>query len=204
MMRQIILMMMLTGVLLSLGCVSSPAPRYYTLDMAASGHVRSRANVTIEVIEVAEALQRDAIIILSSPTSIEYYAADQWASGLHELVRQKLEAELEPAEDDAPRLALHVYVRFFGQVDTDHGPMARAVLHVETRIPRQSRYEEPLTEREYTVEQDADDDSANSVVAALSRCLEKIALYIARDSIDAIRLCERAGEASNPCASSEQ
>ena len=164
------------------GCVSAPPSKYYTLDMTPSGQVKPAINLEIETIEVAEALQRESILIMASPTTVEYYASEQWVAGLHELVRQKLESELGAKHEGLPTYGMLATVRSFGQIDAPDGTQAQASLGIEIRPLHESRYNEPLFEKIYSVTKPVQDPSVDNIVIALSHCLEEIALEIASDT----------------------
>lgn len=164
------------------GCISTQPPQYFTLNMTPSGRVQSDINFNIESVEVAEALQRESILIMASPTTIEYYAAEQWVAGLHELIRRKLENEFGERSDTAPTFGMALSVFSFEQLDTDSGLQARASIGVEIRQLRQSRYTDALFEKTYTIVKPAQGDAVNAVVEALSLCLEDIACEIVKDT----------------------
>ena len=80
--------------LLALGaCASAPDIDDYTLDMDPSGKVETGTNLVVGRFSTTESLGRSQILIHTSPTRIEYYATDRWASGVGELVERKLAAE---------------------------------------------------------------------------------------------------------------
>lgn len=164
------------------GCISTPPPQYYTLDMTRSGQVHPAVNINIESIDVAAALQKESILIMASPTTVEYYAQEQWVAGLHELVPRKLEVEFGQKDDQLPTLGMWLSVLSFEQVDSPEGPKAHVSIDVTLRPPRQSRYSEPIFEKNYTVVRLVQDDTVDAVVEMLSRCLEELACEIAEDT----------------------
>lgn len=172
----------LIPLLLLSGCISTPPSQFYTLDMTPSGRAKPDINLEIETIEVAEALQRESILIMASTTTVEYYASEQWVAGLHELIRQKLEIELGPKREGQPTLGMAVRVQSFGQVDGPEGMQAQASLGVKIRPLLSSRYEKPLFERIYTITKPVQAPSVSEVVVALSDCMEEIAVQIAGDT----------------------
>lgn len=103
------------------GCASGPATRYYTLDMKSSGGAKPAVNVSVDIFRVAEALARRNILIMKKPTQIEYYAVDEWAAGLEEIVAEKLNAEFGPRQDGRKTIVLSGAIHAFGQVDTPGG-----------------------------------------------------------------------------------
>ncbi len=171
------------------GCISTPPPQYYTLDMTSSGRANPAVNISIESIDVAAALQKESILIMASPTTVEYYAQEQWVAGLHELVRRKLEVEFGPKNDTLPTFGMWLSVLSFEQVDSPEGPQAHVSIDVTIRPPRESRYSEPLFEKNYTIIRLAQDATVNALVEMLSRCLEKLACEIARDTHELATKC---------------
>ncbi len=163
------------------GCASAPKISYYTLSMAPSGEARSAHNLVVERFRTSEAVARSQILIHASPTEIEYYATDQWVSGLGELVQQKLAAEFGPPVEGRRTLIVSGTVLACGQVDRQGAAEARLTLAVAVREATGKRYQEPLIDRTYTATRTASADPA-SVVAALSRCAEEIATAIAGDA----------------------
>lgn len=162
------------------GCASVTPMRYYTLDMAPSSQVHPTMNLTVDRMRTAESLARKDIQIAITPTEIEYYAADQWAANLSELVREKLAAEFGPPVDERRTLLLSGLILSFGQVDLPGGD---AEGHVKIRIEfNEERYAPPLLEKIYEARTPAESATAPAVVRALSRCLEIIAAQIAEDA----------------------
>jgi len=169
-------------VLLVAGCASAPDPRYYTLDMRPSGAVQAEKNIRIDRLREAEPLARKDILIQRSPTEIEYYAVDQWAAALGELVSQKLEAELGPPEEGRATVVGTGTILDFGQVDVAGGAEASARLRIELRREDMGRYDEPLLTKTYAARLPAETPTPGAVVEALSRCLEKVAAEMASDA----------------------
>jgi len=150
--------------------------------MTYSGLAKPAINLKIETIEVAEALQRESILIMVAPTKAEYYASEQWVAGLHELVRQKLESELGPKREGLPTYGMSVTVRSLGQIDAPDGTQTQASLDIEVRPLHESRYKEPLFEKIHSVTKEVREPSIDKVVMTLSRCREEIAAEIAADT----------------------
>jgi ABC-type uncharacterized transport system auxiliary subunit len=164
------------------GCASVTPMRYYTLDMTPSAEANPTLNLTVDRMRTAESLARKDIQIAITPTEIEYYAADQWAANLSELVREKLAAEFGPALEDRRTLLLSGLILSFGQVDL---PAGGAEGHVRLRLEfSEERYQPALLEKVYEARVPADTPSAPAVVHALSRCLEIIAAQIAEDAAE--------------------
>jgi len=164
------------------GCVSPPAARYYTLDMRPSGTVKAPVNIEVDQLRESEAIGRKDILIKKSPTQIEYYARDQWAAALSEIVAQKLESEFGRAADNGKTIVITGTILDFEQVDTPDGAEAHVRLDLEFRRQDMSRYDPPLLKKIYQRILPADTRAPGEVVRALSRCLEKIAEEIASDA----------------------
>lgn len=177
-MRKLILPML---VALVVGCASS-APSYFTLDMVPSGNVAPALNIKIGHISVTDALAGKNILIKKSPTEIEYYALDQWAGGLNDLLSEKFQAEFGDAVDGRRTIDLSGELVAFEQVDLPGGGAeAHVRLLLAFRPDGASRYAEPLLERSYDKRLPTD-MNPNSVVLALSECVEAIAADIAADA----------------------
>jgi len=176
-----ILIVVLTAIVAA-GCVSTPAPRYYTLDMTPSGGATLKLNVEIESLRASEALARRNILIKKSPTEIEYYALDQWAAALSEIVGQKLEAEFGPFVEGRETLCVVGSILNFDHVDVADGVQAHARIEIEFRPEDASRYDKPLLKKTYDAVVPVEAGTAGAVVCGLSRCVEKIAADAAADA----------------------
>ncbi|MDX2437663.1 MAG: ABC-type transport auxiliary lipoprotein family protein [Acidobacteriota bacterium] len=163
-------------------CASAPKISYYTLAMDPSGTVDASVNLAVEQVRTTDALSRNRIMIQASPTKIEYYATDQWAGGLAELVRQKLTAEFGQPVEGRRTLAVTAVVLSCEQVDAVAGAEARMKMSVTVRDPSKKRYHEPLLEKTYEATRPSARASAGAVVEALSLCAEQIAGEIAADA----------------------
>ena len=163
------------------GCASAPKIDYYTLGMESSGRTDPSVNLSVERFRTTEALGRSQILVFMSPTRIEYYATDQWAGSLGELVQQKLAAEFGPAVDGRKTFVVSGAVLACEQVDTANGAQARVKLEVVVRGAEVPRYQPPLLEKTYRSNRPVSGSNPGSLVEQLSRCIEDIALEIAAD-----------------------
>ena len=179
-MRQYTILALSVGLLA--GCASTTPSRYYTLDMTASGAAASAVNLYVDRIRAAEALTRKTILIKKSPTEIEYYALDEWAASVNELVTEKLVAEFGPKQDGRKSIGLSGTILAFEQIDLPDGVEAHVKLALTFRAEGTARYEEPLLEKNYEARMPAAESSAPAVVRALSACLEQIAADVAADA----------------------
>jgi ABC-type uncharacterized transport system auxiliary subunit len=173
-----------TAILLVLGgCASAPKIDYYTLGMEASDRAQTKVNLEVERFRATEALNRSQIMILATPTRIEYYATDHWAGSLGELVQQKLAAEFGPPVDGRKTLVVTGRVLACEQVDIPGGGAeARVRLEVLVRDSEVPRYQQPLFVKTYISSRPVSSPGAGNTVEALARCLEDIAAEIAADS----------------------
>jgi uncharacterized lipoprotein YmbA len=162
-------------------CASAPKIDYHTLAMEPSGAVDSKVDLVVERFRTSEALGRSQIMILASPTAVEYYATDYWVGGLGELVQQKLAAEFGESADGRRTVAVSGTVLAFNQVDAPGGTEARVRLDVTVRDRTVPRYEQPLLETVYEVSRPVGAATPSAVVRELSRCVEEIAARIAED-----------------------
>lgn len=163
-------------------CASAPNISYYTLAMIPSGQTDVSVNLAVEQVRTTDALSQNRIMIQASPTTIEYYATDQWVGGLAELVLQKLTVEFGQPVEGRRTLAMTAVVLACEQVDVAGGTEARMKLSVTVRDPAEKRYREPLLSKTYEASRPMAHASANSVVVALSTCAEQIAADIAADA----------------------
>jgi ABC-type uncharacterized transport system auxiliary subunit len=177
--------MRLAAVLLILcvlcGCASAPKIDYYTLGMESSGRADVSVNLSVERFRTTEALGRSQIMVLMSPTRVEYYATDQWAGSLGELVQQKLAAEFGPPADGRKTLVVSGTVLACEQTDEPSGAEARVKLEVVVRDAGIPRYQPPLFKKTYSSSRPVSGSNPGSLVEQLSRCVEDIAAEIATD-----------------------
>ena len=171
----------LTILCLLCGCASAPKIDYYTLGMESSGRADPKANLTVERFRTTEALGRSQIMVLMSPTRIEYYATDHWAGSLGELVQQKMAAEFGPAVDGRETFVLSGTVLACEQVDRPNGAEARVKLDIVVRDADLPRYQPPLLEKSYAASRAVAGSNPGTLVEQLSRCIEDIAAEIAAD-----------------------
>jgi ABC-type uncharacterized transport system auxiliary subunit len=163
-------------------CASAPKIDYYTLGAESSGEVMPDVNIVVERFRTTEALGRSQILVAPSETRVEYYANDQWAGGVGELVQQKLAAEFGPPMAGRTTVRLSGTVLACEQVDTAAGANGRLKVFVTLRDPEQKRYRAPLLEKTYEASCPATQPTADAVVNALARCAERIAGEIAEDA----------------------
>jgi len=170
------------ALLLLVGCASTPKVNHYTLGSDSSGSAQPSVNLVVVRFSTTDALARRQILIQKSPTEIEYYAADQWAGTLGELVQRKLAAEFGPAVDGRRTLVVSGTVVGCEQIDAAGGAEARLRLEVVIRDPEVQRSRPPLLERTYTARRVAGARTAPAVVQALAGCVEDVAAQIADDA----------------------
>lgn len=163
-------------------CASAPKIDYYTLGMEPSGRAEPTVNLSVERFRSTEALGRSQIMVLASPTRVEYYATDQWAGSIGELVQRKLAAEFGAPVEGRKSLVVSGKVVACEQVDRAGGAEARVTLEVVVRDAELPRYQPPLLERSYSSSRPVTNPSAGAVVEGLSRCVEEIAADIAADT----------------------
>lgn len=163
-------------------CASTPDLDYYTLDMSPSGAVTTDLNLEVARFAISERIDRTQIVIQKSPTRIDYYSKDRWASSLGEMVEHKLAIEFGSAMDGRRTLIVSGRVVALEQVDSPSGPQALARLEVEVREGGAKGYETPLLVKIYEIEKSASDNSVDALVQALSRAVEEIVAQIAADA----------------------
>jgi uncharacterized lipoprotein YmbA len=162
-------------------CASAPKINYYSLGMESSGQVDAAVNLKVERLRTTEALGRSQIMVRASATRIEYYAVDQWAGSVGELVQQKLVAEFGPPVEGRKTLKVSGLVVACEQVDGPGGTEARVQLEIVIRDAAEARYRPPLLEKTYEASRVVARPSAEAVVDGLSQCVTQIASEIAAD-----------------------
>lgn len=173
---------MLIGVIVAgvVGCSSVPETNFYTFDMNPSGRVNSDIAIRFDRLDTAEALARPDIMILTSPTEVEYYGTHSWVSGLRELVAQKLKNEFS-SQPGAKTFLVSGKIIALRQEDTEDGANAHIELYLEVFRINSIRDEKPILQRQYSVTENADSAEPGDVVKALSGALETIAEQFAAD-----------------------
>ncbi len=167
--------------LVCVGCATSSPVRYYTLDMAPSGGVETAFNIEIDRLRPSEALARKDILIKKSATQIEYYAGEQWAANVGELVAEKLQAEFGHPVEGRPTVIVRGAIQAFEQVDLPDGIAARVKLDLDIYAEDDRAYDKPMLKKAYEVTVPAKPASPDGVAAALSRALEQIAADVVKD-----------------------
>ena len=162
-------------------CASAPKIDYYTLGMESSGRIEMAVNLTVVRLRTSETLGRSQIMVLASPTRIDYYATDHWAGSVGELVQQKLAAEFGPPVADRRTLVVSGKVLACEQVDIPGGAEARVRLEIVVRDAEVPKYQPPLLDKSYSSSRAVAGSNPESVVEELSRCVEDIAAEIAAD-----------------------
>jgi ABC-type uncharacterized transport system auxiliary subunit len=163
-------------------CASAPKIDYYTLGMEPSGRTEPTVNLSVERFRSTEALGRSQIMVLASPTRIEYYATDHWSGSIGEMVQQKLAAEFGEAVDGRKTLVVSGKVLACEQVDGPEGAEARVRVEIAVRDAEVPRYQPPLLEKSYSSSRPVAGTNPGAVVEELSRCVEDIATEIAADA----------------------
>jgi len=166
------------------GCASAPQYRYYTIDMQPRAQVDSPVRLSDVTIRVNEAIAKPEILIRTSPTRIEYYALDRWASGLEEQISEKLKTEFAEVPIDRPSIAIEGTLMAFEQADTPAGAEVRVKLEVHALNPiRELRNIDPRGpfSKLYEHSEPAGSASAEAAVEALSRATEAIAVELGKD-----------------------
>jgi uncharacterized lipoprotein YmbA len=162
-------------------CASAPKIDYYTLGMVSSGQTDTAVNISVERLRTTEALGRSQIMVLASPTRIDYYATSHWAGSVGEQVQQKLAAEFGPPVEGRRTLVISGKVLACEQVDGPGGGEAHVKLEIAVRDAEVPRYQPPVLEKSYASRRSVSGSKPGSVVEGLSRCVEEIAAEIAAD-----------------------
>ncbi len=167
------------GLVTLTACVSVPESRYYTLDMRDSEGAPESVNVEVGRFHSSDALARREILIQAAPTRVEYYAVDQWASDLSEMIQEKLQIELGSV--GIPGYRIEGDIVGFEQVDGEVGADAHVKLRVRAYDTSNGRSSDPVLRKTYEESTPAAEGTPDAVVSALSHTLEVIAVQIAHD-----------------------
>ena len=163
------------------GCASVRAPRYYTWDLRPAGAARPSCNIVVQRLRVADPLTRRNILIKRSPIEVEYYALDEWVSGLEQLATHKLQTEFGDELPGRKTVLLEGTLRAFEQQDLPAGARAYAQLSVIVCESPVTRSSTPLLEKTYEAAVDMPDARPVNLAEALSRAIERIAAQITSD-----------------------
>ena len=180
-MRVSAIAVLIVGCLLA-GCRTTPESRFYTLNMAPSGHAAPDFGIEVEPLRTSEPLARRDILIKKTPIQVEYYAEDQWAADPGELVSEKLASEFGHRPDAEKQIRVGGQVLAFEQVDTANGVEAHIKLDLEFRKAGANRLEEPALKKTYELSLPVEGGGPSSVAKALSDGLERIAAEIVADA----------------------
>lgn len=159
----------------------APPVHLYSLDMTPSGEAQCNYNVIIDRIQPHDSLTRSDILIVRDETVVDRYPNDRWASGLAELIPEKLNAEFGQHVDGRNTVVLSGVVSGFEQVERSDGTRAGlAKLNLTVRWAR-TPADEPALRRMYEAAVPIEGDGAHAAVKALSRAVEEIAVKAAND-----------------------
>lgn len=164
------------------GCASVPQFRYYTIDMQQGATLDPPARLTGVSFKVNEALAKPEILIRTSPTQIEYYALDRWASSLEEQLAEKFKTEFAGASGDRPPVNVTGRLMAFEQVDTSAGPEVRIKLDIRA----EGNPGDFGLQKLYTASRPITGTGAAGAVEMLSRATEEIAAQFSADLVSAI------------------
>ncbi|MCL4216747.1 MAG: membrane integrity-associated transporter subunit PqiC [Candidatus Hydrogenedentes bacterium] len=171
------------GLAMVAGC-ATPAlnTHFYTLDMNRANTAAEALNLDVDRLRPAEQISRKAIAIQKTPTELEYYANNEWAASLTELVTNKLETEFGLDDIRADPLLVSGTILSFGQLDVSNGTEADIVLELVFYTPAMSIAEPPLLNKTYTWRGPVEGALPGALVEELSRGLELVAAEIIADA----------------------
>jgi ABC-type uncharacterized transport system auxiliary subunit len=156
--------------------------------MQPRARVESPVRVSELRITVNHALSKPEILVRTSPTQVEYYALDRWASGLEEQVAEKLKTEFAAVPTELPTVELEGKLMAFEQVDTPSGAEVRVKLEIVSQPPFKELHSIfPSFRKIYEKTEPASAPTAAAAVAALSRATEAIASELGKDLGDYVK-----------------
>jgi ABC-type uncharacterized transport system auxiliary subunit len=163
----------------------APEVHLFTLDMTPSGKVQCKHNVMFDRVQPNDSLTRADILIVRDETIVDRYPHDRWASGLAELVPEKLTAEFGHAVEGRRTVNIGGAISGFEQIENaGAGRAALVKLNLAFRWA-DSASDQPVFRRMYEAAAPIDGEGALAAVKALSRAVEEIAVRVAAD-IDAL------------------
>lgn len=159
----------------------APEVHLYTIDTSSSGKVQCKHNVAVERIQPNDSLTRADILIVRDETFVDRYPHDRWASGLAELVPEKLTAEFGHPQEGRKTVIVSGAITGFEQVE--NGNAGRAALVKLNLVLRWADIagDAAVLRKLYEATVPIDGDGAHAAVKALSRATEEVALKIADD-----------------------
>jgi ABC-type uncharacterized transport system auxiliary subunit len=158
----------------------APEVHLYTIDMKSSGTVQCKHNVVFERIQPNDSLTRADILIVRNETLVDRYEHDRWASGLAELVPEKLTAEFGPSQESRKTVLVSGVVSGFEQIVNGAGSAALVKMNLVLRWADVVG-EAPALRKSYEATAPLEGEGAHAAVKALSRATEAIAVKIAED-----------------------
>jgi uncharacterized protein len=165
--------------LMVVGCGSSPATRYYTLDPVHGTQVASAgAPIKLGHIELPATLDRQSIVTHGAGNRLEISGDERWAAPLDELARRALAEDLRArlprgiviaAGDPTPpgTRTLVVNVQRFMP-----GASGKVLLDVDWSVQHAGRYTMP---RHLSIQTDLHGQGGEAVADAMSRALAQLA-----------------------------
>lgn len=166
---------------------TAPVVNYYTLDMAPSGETEPAVNIEVEDrLRAVEPLSKRNILIAVSPVQVEYYAVDEWAAGVDELVREKLEAEFGPYVEGRETAVLEGTILAFEHEERAERDAARVKLRAVMRAAGADRDAPPLVRKTYEERVALQGGARDDLVRGLSEAVARIAARMAQDAEEAM------------------
>ncbi|NUM53718.1 MAG: membrane integrity-associated transporter subunit PqiC [Candidatus Hydrogenedentes bacterium] len=160
---------------------AAPPVNLYRLDMTPSGKAQCNYNVMIDRIQPHDSLTRSDILIVRDSTVVDRFPNDRWASGLAELVPEKLGAEFGHPVDGRETVHVSGIISGFEQIERGDGNRAAlAKLDLTVRWAGMAS-DAPALRHVYEAITPIDGEGAHAAVRALSRAVEEIAVQAAND-----------------------
>lgn len=157
-------------------------PRLHTLDPSPNSTLKPRYNLVVTRLRLNDTLTRADILVRNSPTSIDYYPEDRWASSLAEMIADKLNAEFGPPRNGIPTLNISGAILAFEALEASEPASARVALQLELRWADAARDAPPAKRHIYVRQYPVGSSGVPALVAALSKAVEEIAADLVNDT----------------------
>ncbi|MFP4191074.1 MAG: hypothetical protein ACLFU6_03290 [Candidatus Hydrogenedentota bacterium] len=162
------------------GCVTPPV-NYYTLDMSRHMPENEFPEVVVGAIERADSVSRDELMVRAHTGEARRITGHVWVACPAELVREKLRAEFDAFEMDAPAFGITGTLRAFEQYGIGSDVKGRVQIEVRVRPWEEEGKGDVLLERTYEARTASASSRPGDVARALSRSVEAIARELAED-----------------------
>lgn len=165
----------------AVSCATAPPVNYYTLDMSRHMGESQHPEIVVGDIERADSVSRDELMVRAHTGEARRITGHVWVACPAELVREKLRAEFDAFEIDAPSFRMTGTLRAFEQYGVGSDVKGRVQIEVRVRPWEYEGRGDVLLERTYEASTPSASSRPGDVARALSRSVEAIARELAED-----------------------